>query len=144
MKVEARHFFTLPWDPRATDGSKWPAAGAIVVRLAKGEYLVAGSGVVLTFTSLAEAEAKAKETQLALGEDGFVLADQSGRTADESRVDWRGVKRVGILSVDVVEPQEDGSMKRVKRLNGDEDHQGRHVRIGVDDFQILHVKLYEY
>lgn len=144
VNVEARHFFTLPWDQRATDGSKWPAAGAIVIRLAKNEYIVAGSGVVMTFTSDAEAKAKAKETQLMLGEDGFVLADQSGKAADKSKVDWSGVRRVGILSVDMVEPQEDGTLARVKRLNGDENHQGRHVRIGVDGFEILHVKLYEY
>ena len=144
VNVEARHFFTLPWDQRATDGSKWPAAGAIVIRLAKNEYIVAGSGVVMTFTSDAEAKAKAKETQLMLGEDGFVLADQSGKEADKSKVDWSGVRRVGILSVDMVEPQEDGTLARVKRLNGDENHQGRHVRIGVDGFEILHVKLYEY
>lgn len=142
LRAEARHFFTLPWDPRATDGSVWPAAGAIVIRLAKHEYIVAGSGVVMTFTSLAEAKAKAREAQVALGEDGFALGQADG--ADKPAVDWNGVGRVGILSVDVVEPQADGTLKRVKRLNGDEDHQGRHVRIGVDDFQILHVKLYEY
>ena len=79
-----------------------------------------------------------------LGEDGFVLADQSGKAADKSEVDWSGVRRVGILSVDMVEAQEDGTLARVKRLNGDENHQGRHVRIGVDGFEILHVKLYEY
>ncbi len=144
MSISARHFFTLPWDPRATDGSRWPAAGAIVIRLNKYEYIVAGSGIVMNFTSLAEQEAKAKEEQVMLGEDGFVLADQTGKKEQASAVDWSGVERIGILSADVVEPQADGSLKAVKRLNGDEDHQGRHVRIGVDDYQILHVKLYEY
>lgn len=144
MKVEARHFFTLPWDPRATDGSAWPAAGAIVIRLAEKEYIVAGSGIVMNFTSLKEAEAKEKETHVALGEDGFVLGKADGSATEQDAADWSGVKRVGIVSVDVVEPQVDGTFRRLKRLNGDEDHQGRHVRIGVDDFQILHVKLYEY
>ena len=37
-----------------------------------------------------------------------------------------------------LERQPDGT------LNGDETHQGRHVRIGVDDFKILHVTLYPY
>ncbi len=144
MNISARHFFTLPWDPRATDGSRWPAAGAIVIRQGKYDYIVAGSGIVMNFTSLAELEAKSKEEQVMLGEDGFVLAEQTGKRAQTTTVDWSGVKRIGILSVDVVEPQADGSLKSIKRLNGDEDHQGRHVRIGVDDFQILHVKLYQY
>lgn len=144
MVIEARHFFTLPWDPRATDGSTWPAAGAIVIRLAAKEYIVAGSGIVMTFTSQKEAEAKAKESQVALGEDGFVLGKADGSATEQRVTDWSGVGRVGIVSVDVVEPQDDGTFKRVKRLNGDEDHQGRHVRIGVDDFQILRVRLYEY
>lgn len=144
MTITARHFFTLPWDPRATDGSRWPAAGAIVIRTAKHEYIVAGTGVVLTFTSMAEQATKAKEEQVMLGEDGFVLADQTGKKTSSAKVDWSGVKRIGILSVDVVEPDGSGTLRPVKRLNGDEDHQGRHVRIGVDDFQILKVKLYEY
>lgn len=141
IDVEARHYFTLPWDPRAKDGSTPPAAGAIVIRLAKGDYLVAGTGIVMTFTSREESAAKEKESKVALGEDGFVL---EGRRSESKAVNWKGVGRVGILSVDVVEPQADGSFKRIKRLNGDEDHQGRHVRIGVDDFQILRVRLYEY
>ena len=38
----------------------------------------------------------------------------------------------------------DGKLHYVRRLNGDQDHQGRHVRISVGDFKILHVQLYEY
>lgn len=135
VDVTARHFFTLPWDSRATDGSAWPAAGALVLRLAPMEYVVAGSGVVLTFAGMGEAAAEA-----ALGEDGFALAGGS----DAATRPWTAKKRVGIAYVDEVEPRPDGSLRRLRRLNGDEDHQGRHVRIGVDGFQVLHVKLYEY
>ena len=35
-------------------------------------------------------------------------------------------------------------MQYIRRLNGDQDHQGRHARIGVDEFSILHVRLYTY
>ena len=35
-------------------------------------------------------------------------------------------------------------MKYVRRENGDQDHQGRHARISVGDYKILHVKLYQY
>jgi len=31
-----------------------------------------------------------------------------------------------------------------RRMNGDQDHQGRHVRIPVGDYSIQHVKLYTY
>lgn len=53
-------------------------------------------------------------------------------------------KRIGIGSVDEISLDKEGNMKYLRRLNGDQDHQGRHVRIGIDDFKILHVKLYEY
>lgn len=56
---------------------------------------------------------------------------------------WRE-KRIGLASVEQIEIESDGNRKRVRTLNGDETHQGRHIRIGVDDFEILHVKLYEY
>ena len=41
MKITANHYFTLPWDPRATDGSEWPATGAVLIRLAPDEYVLA-------------------------------------------------------------------------------------------------------
>ena len=56
---------------------------------------------------------------------------------------WKG-ERCGIGSVDEVKVNEDGTLSYIRRLNGDQDHQGRHVRISVEEFQILHVKLYEY
>ena len=40
--------------------------------------------------------------------------------------------------------QPDGSLRYLRRENGDQDHQGRHARISVGDYKILHVKLYEY
>ena len=53
-------------------------------------------------------------------------------------------KRCGLGSVDEVRINDDGSFEYVRRLNGDQTHQGRHVRIGVGEYKILHVKLYEY
>lgn len=137
LRITARHYFTLPWDPRATDGSPWPAAGGLIVRTAPMEYIVAGSGLVLTF----EPEDSGTAPEKKLGEDGF-LASGSDRGAEkESR--WKG-KRIGLASVKEISIADDGSQKRIRTFNGDETHQGRHVRIGVDDFRILRVKLYEY
>ena len=137
LRITARHYFTLPWDPRATDGSPWPAAGGLIVRTAPMEYIVAGSGLVLTF----EPEDSGTAPEKKLGEDGF-LASGSDRGAEkESR--WKG-KRIGLASVKEISIADDGSQKRIRTFNGDETHQGCHVRIGVDDFRILRVKLYEY
>ncbi len=52
-------------------------------------------------------------------------------------------KRAGFLSVD------EGRFEKEKwipgrRMNGDQDHQGRHVRIPVGDYSIQHVRMYTY
>ena len=52
-------------------------------------------------------------------------------------------KRAGFISID------EGRFESEKwipgrRMNGDQDHQGRHVRIPVNDYSIQHVKLYTY
>lgn len=133
----AKHFFSLPWDARAKDGSIWPEGGGLILRLAKDEYIIAGSGIVVEF----EKENEKKEIQTKdLGEDGF--AAQGGKNQTQNI--WGGGKRVGIGPVDEISIDENGKFIPIRRLNGDQTHQGRHVRIGVDDFQILHVKLYEY
>ena len=51
--------------------------------------------------------------------------------------------RAGFISID------EGSFKNNqwipgRRMNGDQDHQGRHVRIPVNEYSIQHVKLYTY
>lgn len=138
LEIICRHYFTLPWDSRARDGSVWPEGGGILLRLAPDEYIVAGSGIVLEFKKQGENQMK---SSTALGEDGFVSV--GGKEQKQENV-WQGNKRAGIGSVDEVSVNEDGSFKFIRRLNGDQDHQGRHVRIPVGEFSILHVKLYEY
>ena len=134
------HFFTLPWDPRATDGSVWPEGGAVVISLAPDEFLIAGSGVVVEFRH--EDELPSLAPASALGEDGFV---RTGSSAAAPEREWRkGAERLGIGFVDEVRVAPDGSLESVRRLGGDQSHQGRHARIGVDDYSILHVKLYRY
>ncbi len=137
LKLTCRHNFTLPWDPRATNGSVWPESGGIVIRLAPDEYVIAGSGIVVEFEKSGEDKAAQANT---LGEDGFVaMGGAAVQTAS-----WKGGARIGIGFVDEVRVKEDGTFQYVRRLNGDQDHQGRHVRISVDQFCALHVKLYEY
>lgn len=138
LEIICRHYFTLPWDPRARDGSVWAEGGGIVLRLAPNEYIVAGSGIVLEFKKQGENQVK---SSTALGEDGFVSVGGKEQKQDNT---WHGNKRAGIGSVDEVSVNEDGSFNYIRRLNGDQDHQGRHVRIPVGEFSILYVKLYEY
>ena len=136
--MTCRHYFTLPWDPRATDGSTWPEGGAMLIRLSKYEYLLAGSGVVIDFKTPTE---KQQTEQKQLGEDGF--AEAGGNTGQKANKRFNG-KRLGLLSVDEVAIADDATMQYLRRHNGDQTHQGRHARIGVGEWKILHIKLYEY
>ena len=136
--MTCRHYFTLPWDPRATDGSTWPEGGAMLIRLSKYEYLLAGSGVVIDFKTPTE---KQQTEQKQLGEDGF--AEAGGNSGQKENKRFNG-KRLGLLSVDEVAIADDGTMQYLRRHNGDQTHQGRHARIGVGEWKILHIKLYEY
>ena len=142
LVLTARHNFTLPWDPRATDGSEWPEGGGIIVRLQPNEYLIAGSGLVVSFATRTE---KQQEQQRTLGEDGFVaVGDTLHNTPSTIHHPAFKGKRAGIGFVDQVRIGSDGQLQFVRRDNGDQDHQGRHARIGVGEWKILHVKLYEY
>ena len=138
--MTCRHYFTLPWDPRATDGSTWPEGGAMLIRLSKFDYLLAGSGVVIDFKTPTE---KQQEQQKTLGEDGFAEAGTNSQLSTLNSQLFSG-KRLGLLSVDEVEITDDGTMQYLRRHNGDQTHQGRHARIGVDEWKLLHIKLYEY
>lgn len=138
LTITARHFFTLPWDSRATNGSIWPEGGGILLKLSKNEYIVAGSGIVLEFAKTSEKQTIEKQKQL--GEDGFALRNDQIKTKHDK---FKGM-RCGIGYVNEVKVDKDGKLHYVRRLNGDQDHQGRHVRISVGDFKILHVQLYEY
>ena len=136
--MTCRHYFTLPWDPRATDGSTWPEGGAMLIRLGKYDYLLAGSGVVVDFKTPTE---KQQEQQKKLGEDGF--AEAGNEMFNVQRSMFNG-KRLGLLSVDEVTIDHQGQMQFLRRHNGDQSHQGRHARISVGDWKILHIQLYEY
>ena len=136
--MTCRHNFTLPWDPRATDGSTWPEGGAMLIRLGKYDYLLAGSGVVIDFKTRTE---KQQEQQKQLGEDGFAEAGSEMFNVQSSMFNG---KRLGLLSVDEVAVDPQGQLHYLRRHNGDQSHQGRHARISVGDWKILHIQLYEY
>ena len=75
-----------------------------------------------------------------LGKYDYLLAG-SGVVVDFSK--FLG-SRLGLLSVDEVTIDHQGQMQYLRRHNGDQSHQGRHARISVGDWKILHIQLYEY
>ena len=138
LAIVARHYFTLPWDPRAATLNPWPEGGALLLKLGSDDYLLAGSGVVVEFKTLSE---RTQEQHVTLGEDGF--AALGTKPSSPSRQSFSG-SRCGLGSVDEVCINPDGSLKYLRRNNGDQDHQGRHARIAVGEWKILHIRLYRY
>lgn len=94
--------------------AEWPETACIIVRQGKNDYFVIGSGVVVTYSPA------------------------------ESGKEWqKGDKRIGLAKCENVEFR-DGEMKIVRHLSGDQTHQGRHVRIPCQQFEIQHFRLYRY
>ena len=112
----------------------------MLIRLNKYDYLLAGSGVVIDFKTPTE---KKQEQQKSLGEDGFAEAGANSKEPKAISPKYTG-KRLGLLSVDEVSIADDGTIQYLRRHNGDQTHQGRHARISVGEWKILHIKLYEY
>jgi hypothetical protein len=53
-------------------------------------------------------------------------------------------KKMNVGILEIQELSTDGSGKILRYLNGDESHQGRHVRIPDGEWGIQRVKVYEY
>ncbi len=102
------HDFTFKWARRPENLTTWPKVGGLILRVSEQEFLVAGTGIIVTFSF-------AEESPQVVG---------IGEIDDGSFVDGRFVPR--------------------RRLNGDESHQGRHVRIPFGQFGIQRVRLYHY
>lgn len=94
--------------------AEWPEAACIIIRLGKEDYLAIGSGVVITYTD--------------------VKADKTWKNGDT---------RIGLAKCESVNITE-GKMQIKRHLNGDQTHQGRHVRIPFGQYDIQHFRLYSY
>jgi len=106
-KLTVAHDYTLGWSPEAKKPG-WPESGGLIIQTGNDEFIVAGTGIVVSFS-------------LASGVN----------------------KSVGILRAE--EGQYiNGEWKPGRRMNGDQDHQGRHIRIAGKEFGIQQVKVYEY
>ena len=98
------HEGTLSWSSEKND-SVWRTTGGIILQTAPDEFLVAGTGIVITFEN-----------------------------SDLAYV-------TNIASSDEVS-YKDGVEIKGRRMNGDQDHQGRHVRFEINEWGIQKVKLY--
>ncbi len=101
-----KHEYTWPYAGHAEGPT--PRYGGLIIMTGKDEYLVAGSGVIVTFRPSAG--------------DGSLA---------------------GILSIDEG-TFVDGKWIAGRRLNGDQDHQGRHLNLPGGEYGIQKLKLYTY
>ena len=103
-----------------------------------------GCALNVTFDKAADAGAPQPLTGglvIATGPDEFLIAGTAMTITFE--LDQPGPTLVGLLSVDEGKFV-NGEWKAGRRLNGDQTHQGRHVRISAGKFEIQKVKLYRY
>jgi hypothetical protein len=83
-------------------------AGGLIIAVAPDEFVIAGTGLVITFET-------ASPSDVTVG----ILSAQEGKFANGQWVGGRW-------------------------LNGDQTHQGRHIRLPAGKFDIQRVKLYRY
>jgi len=106
--LKASHDYTWAWSSGPKDAEVWPQAGGIIIATGPDEYVIAGSGLIVTFA------------------------------ANASQQDITGIVNVQEGSY------ENGQWVGGRWLNGDENHQGRHVRLPFGGFGIQRVRLYRY
>jgi hypothetical protein len=102
-----KHDYMLGWSPGAKEET-WPQAGGLVIQTAPDEFVVAGTGIVVSFVS---------------------VQPNKGRA--------------GILTIEEGEYRE-GRWVPGRTMNGDQSHQGRHVRFPVGEYGIQKLSLYQY
>lgn len=113
IRLTIKHSYSLGWEPGAQDKT-WPEAACMILRLDKEDYLMIGSGVVVTYTD-----------------------------AHAGEIWKKGDTRIGLAKCELVEII-NGKINVKRHLNGDQTHQGRHIRIPVGQFEMQHFKLYKY
>jgi hypothetical protein len=105
-KITAAHELKLGWSPKAKD-EHWPLTGAIIIAVTDSEFVVAGTGIVLSF----EPSSPGRRAGILTAEEGQYV---------------------------------DGKWTPGRRMNGDQDHQGRHLRIPEGEYAIQRIRLYTY
>lgn len=78
---------------------------------------------------------------IATGPDEFVFAGVGFRVTFAPATPGEPI--AGLLSVEELKPA-DGRLEHVRWLNGDQTHQGRHVRLEMGRIAVQRVRLYRY
>jgi beta-galactosidase GanA len=107
VKLRVAHDYTFEWASPARLEPIWPLAGGLIVQIAPDEFIVAGNGIIVTFT----AEMLDVNVGLERVDEGHVAG---------------------------------GKFVETRRLNGDETHQGRQVRLPMGALGVQRVKLYRF
>ncbi len=106
--LNVAHDYTWAYSGGLHKTNEWPHFGGVIISTAPDEYIIAGNGLIVTFTPNSPGDSIA----------GIASIDE-GTFANDSWV-------------------------AARRLNGDENHQGRHLRLPPDQFSIQRVRLYRY
>lgn len=109
------HHASLSWSGMPKDGP-WPEAGAVLIRgEAEGEFFLAGQSVILTARPAGAVDGRPAA--------GILLVETGDfRTLRDGTVRWQATGR----------------------LCGDETHQGRHIRITPERWEVQRFVLYRY
>jgi beta-galactosidase GanA len=107
-KLTASHDYTWKYSSGDKEAKVWPRAAGLIISTGSDEYIIAGTGTIVTFVPTKQSSAKA----------GIVSIEE------------------GVYN--------DGKWTPGRRLNGDESHQGRHLRIPPGQFGIQRIQLYRY
>lgn len=106
--LKVSHDYTWGWSSGAGKSGLWPRAGGIFISTGLDQYIIAGTGIIVTFSPISPGEPIAG-----------IASIQEGRYVDGQWIPGRW-------------------------MNGDQSHQGRHLRIPPDSFGIQRIKLYRY
>jgi len=114
FEFTVKHSYTLGYEANSKN-EVWETSGALIVQTGENEFYLAGSGVVITFKNL-------KNPDLNVG----ILKTEEGKFVSKDSFG------------------ENNKWKVIRHLNGDQTHQGRHIRIFFDDYSIQRFELYNY
>ncbi len=106
--LKVSHDYTSKWTPKPQGEENWPPAGGVIISTGSDEYVIAGTGLIVTFAANQPA-----------GQIAGILNIQEGKYISGQ---WIGRRW----------------------LNGDENHQGRHLHLPSGSFGIQRIKLYKY
>ena len=106
--LKVSHDYTWSWSSGAGESGQWPRAGGIFISTGPDEYIIAGTGIIVTFSPVSPGDPMAG-----------IASIQEGQYVNGQWIPGRW-------------------------MNGDQSHQGRHLRIPAGSFGIQHIKLYSY